>query len=93
VLVRFGGEEFILLSVGVEAAAIQHLLQQFIQDVELKSVQLGAQQSQYTVSIGWLCAIPQRGQTTAHWLAQADVALYQAKANGRNGAVQAQAVA
>lgn len=93
VLVRFGGEEFVLLSVGVAAEVMQQLLQQFIQDVELKSVQLGTQQSQYTVSIGWLCVIPQRGQTTAHWLAQADMALYQAKANGRNGAVQTHAVA
>lgn len=93
VLVRFGGEEFVLLSVGVAAEVMQQLLQQFIHDVELKSVQLGTQQSQYTVSIGWLCVIPQRGQTTAHWLAQADMALYQAKANGRNGAVQTHAVA
>jgi diguanylate cyclase (GGDEF)-like protein len=87
-LVRFGGEEFILLSVGVEALAMQQLLQQFIRDVEIKSVQVGAQQSQYTVSIGWLCTIPQRGQSGSHWLALADAALYQAKANGRNGAVQ-----
>lgn len=89
VLVRFGGEEFVMLSVGVDVEAMHHLLQQFIRDVEIQSVQLGALQSQYTVSIGWICAIPQRGQTTAHWLAQADEALYQAKANGRNGAVQA----
>lgn len=88
VLVRFGGEEFVLVSVGVEAAAMQQLLQQFIRDVELKSVQLGEQHSQYTVSIGWLCALPQRGHSAAQWLALADAALYQAKANGRNGAVQ-----
>lgn len=88
ILVRFGGEEFVLVSIGVDDMAMAHLLQQFIRDLAEQLVTLEQQQSNYTVSIGWLCQIPLREQTMAQWLAQADAALYQAKANGRNGAVR-----
>ena len=88
-LVRFGGEEFVLISVGVEETVMAQMLQQFVDDLASQSVTLEQQQSHYTVSIGWICQIPQRDQTMAQWLSQADAALYQAKANGRNGAVNA----
>ena len=89
ILVRFGGEEFVLISVGVEETVMAQMLQQFVDDLASQPVTLEQQQSHYTVSIGWICQIPQRDQTVAQWLAQADAALYQAKANGRNGAVNA----
>ena len=89
ILVRFGGEEFVLISVGVEETVMAQMLQQFVDDLASQPVTLEQQQSHYTVSIGWICQIPQRDQTMAQWLAQADAALYQAKANGRNGAVKA----
>jgi len=87
-LVRFGGEEFVLVSVGVDAATMAQMLQQFVTALAAVPVALAQQQSHLTVSIGWLCQVPSRGQTAAQWLAQADNALYQAKANGRNGALQ-----
>lgn len=90
VLVRFGGEEFVLISLGVDAAVMQSLLEQFIAALAAQPVQLEQQLSQYTVSIGWICAVPGRDHKMSQWLALADAALYQAKANGRNGAVQAQ---
>lgn len=88
VLVRFGGEEFVLISVGVADTEMAQMLQRFINDLAAQTVMLDQQQSHYTVSIGWLCQVPQRGQTVAQWLDAADTALYQAKAQGRNGAVQ-----
>ncbi|MDZ7868240.1 MAG: diguanylate cyclase [Rheinheimera sp.] len=87
-LVRFGGEEFVLVSVGVDAPTMAHMFQQFVTALAAVPVALAHQQSQLTVSIGWLCQVPARGQTAAQWLAQADEALYRAKANGRNCAVQ-----
>jgi diguanylate cyclase (GGDEF)-like protein len=67
---------------------MEQMLQRFINDLAAQKVMLEQQQSHYTVSIGWLCQVPGFGQTTAQWLAAADTALYQAKAQGRNGAVQ-----
>lgn len=87
-LARFGGEEFVLVSVGVDAATMRHMLQKFVMALAAAPVAMAQQQCHFTVSIGWLCQIPQRGQTIEQWLAQADTALYQAKADGRNCAVQ-----
>ena len=42
-----------------------------------------------TISIGVISAVPLRGGSASQWLAQADLALYQAKAQGRNRAVAA----
>jgi diguanylate cyclase (GGDEF)-like protein len=88
-LVRFGGEEFVLVSVGGDEITMAQLLEQFVTALAAVPVVLAQQTSFLTVSIGWLCQVPARGQTAAQWLAQADAALYQAKANGRNGAVNA----
>jgi len=85
-LVRFGGEEFVLVSVGVDQATMAQMLQQFVAALAAMPVALERQQSYCTVSIGWLCQVPLRDQTMVQWLAMADAALYQAKANGRNGA-------
>lgn len=88
-LCRFGGEEFVLISVGVNEAAMANLITEFINGVAEHLVTLDQQQSHCSVSVGWLCQIPQQDHKVAQWLAQADAALYQAKANGRNGAVNA----
>ncbi len=87
-LVRFGGEEFVLVSVGGDETTMAQMLEQFVTALAAVPVVLAQQTSFLTVSIGWLCQVPARGQTAAQWLNQADKALYQAKANGRNGAVQ-----
>ncbi|WP_430456633.1 diguanylate cyclase [Rheinheimera sp.] len=87
-LVRFGGEEFVLVSVGGDETTMAQMLEQFVTALAAVPVVLAQQTSFLTVSIGWLCQVPARGQTAAQWLNQADKALYQAKANGRNGTVQ-----
>ena len=91
-LIRFGGEEFVLISVGVDEAAMAKLIQEFINGVAEHLMTLDQQQSHCSVSVGWLCQIPQQDHQVAQWLAQVDAALYQAKANGRNGAVNARSV-
>ncbi|WP_186435297.1 diguanylate cyclase [Rheinheimera sediminis] len=83
-LVRYGGEEFILVSVGCDAETMQKLLQDFLQRLEAHQVQLNKQQGHCTVSIGWYCDIPPSDMDSESLIELADRALYQAKDAGRN---------
>ncbi|MDX1587970.1 MAG: GGDEF domain-containing protein [Oleiphilaceae bacterium] len=85
-LFRFGGEEFVLLvsdcdELGLHRAA-QHLRQSIHEHLECPS-------GPVTVSIGGALLRP--GESWETWLKRADKALYQAKQQGRNQAVMAQA--
>lgn len=88
VLVRYGGEEFVLLSVGNQSDEMAHKLKQFANSFAAQQVALAQQQAQCTASIGWVIAVPSRRDRAEHWLQAADQALYQAKAAGRNCVMQ-----
>lgn len=88
-LVRYGGEEFILVSVGSDAETMQQLLEDFLQRLEAHQVQLNQQQGHCTVSIGWYCDIPSATLDSKSLVELADQALYKAKNAGRNCAVRA----
>ncbi|KKL00007.1 diguanylate cyclase [Rheinheimera mesophila] len=88
-LVRYGGEEFILVSVGSDAETMQQLLEDFLQKLEAHQVRLNHQQGYCTVSIGWYCQIPPATMDSKQLVELADHALYQAKHSGRNCAVRA----
>ncbi|EGM77652.1 diguanylate cyclase (GGDEF) domain-containing protein [Rheinheimera sp. A13L] len=92
-LVRYGGEEFILVSVGCDAETMQELLQDFLQRLEAHQVQLNKQQGHCTVSIGWYCDIPPSDMDSEALVELADQALYLAKDAGRNCLVRSKAVA
>lgn len=87
-LVRYGGEEFILVSVGSDAETMKQLLEDFLQRLEQHKIRLNHQQGHCTVSIGWYCDIPTAAMDSKSLVELADQALYKAKNAGRNCAVR-----
>lgn len=87
---RYGGEEFLLVlpgmshdTAGVRAEAYRH-------DFEAMTICFGEFRIQATLSIGISC-YPGNGTSAEELIKQADLALYQAKAEGRNRVIQARA--
>jgi diguanylate cyclase (GGDEF)-like protein/PAS domain S-box-containing protein len=93
---RYGGEEFVLLLAQTDAEGTQavatrcrELLAGLALAHELSPLGGGL----LTLSIGMVSGVPYRGSSASQWLAQADLALYQAKSQGRDRAVVAPAFA
>ena len=80
---RFGGEEFVVVVADISAAALTKLAEKLRQGVESR-MQL-PDGSHITISIG--VAILQAEEDWEAWLHRADMALYQAKHQGRNQVV------
>ncbi len=92
-LARYGGEELVVLlpdttSEGAQTTALRIL--HAVRQLQLEHAGSEAA-SVVTVSIGVVCAVPSARDAGAHLLAQADAALYQAKAAGRNQVIVAPA--
>jgi len=90
VVARYGGEEFVMVAPASDGPSALLLAQRACQAVQA----LGAAHAQspfgvVTVSCGAACVVPGTGHTPQDLLRQADAALYQAKAQGRNQAVLA----
>ena len=83
-LVRYGGEEFILISVGTPAADMKKLLQAFVGKFAADAVEWAGQQRFCTISIGAYCQVPPASLDTKQLLQLADEALYVAKNRGRD---------
>lgn len=83
--VRYGGEEFLLLLPGKTPAEAAAFLQQFQQLLQLSPLQY--QQQPLPVSASYGVTAIAKGQDIDSCVHRADVALYQAKANGRNNIV------
>lgn len=82
VLARSGGDEFAILlpdTRGVPARAIAHRIEDAIRH---HTFLLGKRPVNVTASIG-IALFPRHGSTTEEVLANADLAMYQAKTNGR----------
>ncbi|MCV2351277.1 diguanylate cyclase domain-containing protein [Paucibacter sp. Y2R2-4] len=89
---RYGGEEFVLLlaQTDVEGAmAVAERCREELRSAAIEHV-LSSHSEYLTLSIGMSSAVPVRGGSASQWLAQADLALYQAKAQGRDRVVLAQ---
>jgi len=84
VLARYGGEEFIMLLPGADASVAMQTAHSTVQAVRAASVPTQAAALHYTVSIG--VAVADRTCTLQQLISRADVALYHAKANGRDRA-------
>jgi diguanylate cyclase (GGDEF)-like protein len=82
-LARVGGDEFIVITAGAEqAAAVGQLAQQFRTALS-GDIEIAGRQLRIGLSIG-IASCPLDGTDPATLLANADVALYRAKAEGRN---------
>jgi diguanylate cyclase (GGDEF)-like protein len=83
-LVRYGGEEFILISVGTPAADMKKLLEAFVGKFAAEVIEWGGQQRVCTISIGAYCQVPAASMDAKQLLQLADEALYVAKHRGRD---------
>lgn len=82
-LLRYGGEEFMLVFLGVDDEAAGNVAQRLLQLVRSTPMQLpDGQPLQLTVSIGLTRVLPHDSLESA--IRRADVALYQAKRFGRD---------
>ena len=87
IVIRFGGEEFLVLLMDVQPGDAMPVAEKIRQAVEKLKVTVGEKVLQKTISIG-VAEFP--GDTDGFWQAikYADVALYQAKEGGRNQCVR-----
>jgi diguanylate cyclase (GGDEF)-like protein len=90
---RYGGEEIVLILPDCSLEQTQMKAEQLRQGIKnLKVKYLERPLSNITISFGVACC-PQHGQTSQQLLKTADIALYHAKAAGRNCVVLASSVA
>ncbi|WP_158080779.1 diguanylate cyclase [Pelomonas sp. KK5] len=88
---RYGGEEFVLLLPHTDAGgamAVATRVQQLLREAAIQH-ELSPQGPDVTLSMGLVSGQANSLGSAASWLAQADLALYQAKSHGRNRIVQA----
>ncbi len=87
---RYGGEEFALIATDSDAHSAQALGQHLCQQLAALALpHANTPSGRLGVSIGIACLAPGQSLNPAQLLQQADAALYQAKAQGRNQVVQA----
>lgn len=83
VVIRYGGEEFLILLVDSDADTAFQRADHFRQDIECTSTACGENQIRITISVG-VALYPQHGLSPIEVLRAADTALYKAKHLGRN---------
>jgi len=81
---RYGGEEFLLLLPGTDRNGAMAALQGLREAIARNPASFAGDQIELRFSVGLWCGVPGLKDSTASLLAQADAALYQAKAAGRN---------
>jgi len=81
---RYGGEEFLLLLPHADRDGAMAALQGLREAIACSPAQFAGDQITLRFSVGLWCGVPHPHDSTASLLAQADAALYQAKAAGRN---------
>ena len=84
---RWGGEEFVLIYVGLDLAQSQKVAERVLNTLRSSPIATRVGPLSLTASIGLACASP--GEPLDHLLARADAALYEAKRLGRNRLVVA----
>jgi diguanylate cyclase (GGDEF)-like protein len=80
---RAGGEEFVVILPGIGKSGLLQRAEVVRQAIERTPITAGPETVRLTVSVG-LSVFPDHGTTEGDLLRAADVALYQAKAAGRN---------
>ncbi len=87
VVIRFGGEEFLVLLLDVEAGDAMAVAEKIRATVEKMKMNVGEKILQKTISIG-VAEFPMDSEGFWQAIKYADVALYQAKERGRNRVVR-----
>ena len=87
VIARFGGEEFIIALPDAECKEAQQIADCIQEQIRLLSCGQGEQKRGITASMGMSCYTESGNipiKTPEQWIQEADEALYQAKASGKN---------
>ncbi len=87
---RLGGEEFAMLLPETDAEEAREAAERIRRMIESTIVEASGAEVRATVSMG-VAPHPAEGETAATWLAEADIALYEAKQFGRNRVAVAKA--
>lgn len=91
VLGRYGGEEFCVIAPDTDSEGAQILAESLREILAATPLQTEAGAIAITISIGFTCCATTGAREMKDLLAEADVALYQAKQAGRNRVVRATA--
>lgn len=83
VLARLGGDEFAALLPHASAAEARQLAERLLEAVQSITVKLGGKPIRTTISIG-IVMFPEHGTSAEELLSRADLAMYEAKRDGRN---------
>lgn len=86
-VIRYGGEEFLIILVETEPAAVDQVAEKIRASVEALEIPAGQVVIRKTISIG-LADFPGDSETFWQAVKFADVALYQAKETGRNRVIR-----
>jgi diguanylate cyclase (GGDEF)-like protein len=81
-VVRWGGEEFLVVLPGVDKAMAQHIVERARKTIEEDAIVVGGKVLRITISVGIAERHP--GESRDAFIARADEALYVAKNSGRN---------
>ncbi|MBM7062578.1 diguanylate cyclase [Pseudomonas sp. UL073] len=93
VAARYGGEEFILLFADTDPVGAEHCAEQIRADIAAMVLAHDGREVRISASIGLVTQVPALSASAQSLIAQADVALYRAKEQGRNRVVCAELVA
>ncbi len=85
-VVRWGGEEFLVIVEGTEPGQLQRMCVRILEAIAAEPVSVDETTIQATVSVGAAVLQPRQGQTWRDLFALIDGALYRAKREGRNRA-------
>lgn len=87
ILVRFGGEEFLVILIDMEQGKTEQQAEEIRRKIEAIKISTNRAILQRTISIG-VAEFPVDGENFWHAIKYADVALYKAKASGKNRVVR-----
>jgi len=86
-IIRYGGEEFLILSYGLSEQETQTAADKILHNIQNDPIKLdetGQEALSLTVSIGVVRTSPNKGFDTQQSILMADLAMYQAKKQGKN---------
>jgi len=88
---RWGGEEFVVILPGTDAAGAGHVARALVEVVHGLGLAHGQSDASpcVTISAGSASTVPSDGESAAALIEKADAALYAAKQSGRNRALEA----